>query len=489
MRRPATPPDITSMLAGDPPDAIAKRLEKLRRHDVLEFVRKVNDKYLHWHKLRYYPLPDDVTSVEAWAAVQFSRFTQLVSLPVSFQSGRLSFWSPPQHVEWLHRIDQQAGGMIGSTSRYAIPDDRSERYLFNSLMEEAIASSQLEGAATTRRIAKDMLRAKRRPRSRAERMIINNYNAILEIRDSKDDDLTPEMLCHLHGVLTKGTLDDESAAGRFRTSKDDVVVVDAYSDEILHTPPSAAGLESRIGEICNFANAKPDPFVHPVIQAIVLHFALGYVHPFTDGNGRTARAVFYWLMLKRGYWLFEYLPISRIFLDAPAKYGRAYLYTETDGGDVTYFIHYHLQVILRAIKELHQYLHRQQKKMDEAVVILNSCPAINQRQASLLYYLIRHPDSTHTIRSYQGANQIGYATARADLLDLESRGFLEKTLRGKTFSFRPVRELLRTLDAKLNKLVQDDARDIGDDELDESDEVGNIDDMDDLPLFKILKKP
>lgn len=58
--------------------------------------------------------------------------------------------------------------------------------------------------------------------------------------------------------------------------------------------------------MCAFPNGHlPDTFIHPAIRAIILHFWLGYDHPFVDGNGRTARALFYWAMLRQNYSLFE----------------------------------------------------------------------------------------------------------------------------------------------------------------------------------------
>src|SRR5208282_3525756 len=127
----------------------------------------------------------------------------------------------------------------------------------------------------TRKIAKEMLRANRKPRNKAEQMILNNYQAILEVRDMKKEPLTPELLCHLQEILTNKTLDNPDAAGRFRRPDELIVVVDQTTDEVLHQPPSADEVTWRIKEICDFANAVSDPFVHPVVKAAVLHFALG----------------------------------------------------------------------------------------------------------------------------------------------------------------------------------------------------------------------
>jgi Fic family protein len=72
---------------------------------------------------------------------------------------------------------------------------------------------------------------------------------------------------------------------------------------------------------------------------------LGYDHPFLDGNGRTARALFYWAAANNGYWLMEFISISQIIKQSPAQYGKSFLYSEYDENDVTYFIVHQLSVI------------------------------------------------------------------------------------------------------------------------------------------------
>ena len=78
-----------------------------------------------------------------------------------------------------------------------------------------------------------------------------------------------------------------------------------------------------IEALCDYANRETDDFEHPTIKAIALHCWLALIHPFADGNGRTARALFYLFMLKNDYWLFEYLSISRVILRRRAQYERS----------------------------------------------------------------------------------------------------------------------------------------------------------------------
>jgi Fic family protein len=450
MHIPPSPPDLSELMQSAGPSWF----QRLGDQDVIDFVRRSNDGYAHWHKLRYCQrLPAGFDATTSWAAVAMSRLQQYQALPVRFSSSQLVYWSPPQQLEWLHKIDQQAGGTLGSASIHAGSNDGDrDRYLVNSLMEEAIASSQLEGAVTTRQAAKRMLRDGRKPRSKAEKMILNNYNAILKIRECQHDKLTPELLKELHSILTTGTFDDSACEGRFRSSQDAVVVEDSYTHDVLHEPPPAESIEERINEICDFANQRSKPFVHPVIKAIVLHFAIGYVHPFVDGNGRAARAVFYWYMLKKGYWLFEFLPISRLFLRAPAKYARAYLYTESDRGDVTYFIYYNLRVIISAIKELHSYLANQQQKISEAAKLLQVNPDLNHRQQSLIYHALKHPDFVYTIEQYRRTYKVSYGTAHSDLLNLAKADYLVLDRQGAKLVFQPHGELLEKL-KELSSLI------------------------------------
>ncbi|MBV9489225.1 MAG: Fic family protein [Verrucomicrobia bacterium] len=219
------------------------------------------------------------------------------------------------------------------------------QYLMSSLINEAITSSQLEGAVTTREVTKEMLRTGRKPLNRSEAMILNNYLTMRRIIELKAQPLSCELVFEIHRLVTEGTLDDPSAAGRFRRV-DEAVRVEGVDGEVFHVPPKADELPVRIERMCAFGNAQtPDYFVHPVIRAILLHLWLAYDHPFIDGNGRTARALFYWSMLNNEYWLFEYISISDILLRSPRAYYLAFLYTETDSNDATYFINHHLEII------------------------------------------------------------------------------------------------------------------------------------------------
>jgi Fic family protein len=310
-------------------------------------------------------------------------------------------------------------------------------------MEEAIRSSQLEGATTSRNVAKELLRSGRPPKDRSERMITNNYRALQFMHDEMGAVLQPTDVLRLHYILTDGTLDDPSAAGRLQGAGEErVAVYDRVTGELMHKPPPASELPARLDAMCAFANAgdNPDEFMHQVIRSILLHFWLAYDHPFEDGNGRTARALFYWSMRRHGYWLAEYLSISQILRKAPAQYSRAFLLAETDDGDTTYFILYQLTIIRRALDELHSYLRRKVAEVREVERLLKD-GNFNHRQLALLGDAIRTPGRAYTFNSHARSHAVTHETARTDLMELARRGLLERHRRGRQYVFEPAPRL------------------------------------------------
>lgn len=432
MKLPLSPPSANQVLQDVSPEKIALLFDTPPTQD---------GRYLHWDELRHRPPPDGLTPEHWWAGVKMARRGMLKSLPLLDKHRRpIQFAMPDPVLKALHEIDRHAAGEIAMERQVVSGEDR-DRYLVSSLIEEAITSSQLEGASTTREAARDMLRSGRKPRDRSERMVLNNYHVMEQIRRLKGEPFTPKRILELHSIVTDGTLDQPDAAGRFRRSDEKVSVMDPTHTVVLHEPPPADTLPERLEQLCAFANGEnpPDTFVHPVVRAILVHFMLGYDHPFVDGNGRTARALFYWSVARSGYWLMEYLSISRLLLKAPAQYARAYLHTETDDNDATYFILHHLDIVQKAIEALHEYLDRKIREQQSAENLLRRTPyladRLNHRQIALLSHAMRHAGHGYTVKSHKRSHRVTTQTSRTDLLKLAELGLLEQRKRGRAFVF------------------------------------------------------
>jgi len=314
--------------------------------------------------------------------------------------------------------------------------ETNTRYLVRSLIEEAITSSQLEGASTTHKKAIEMFRSGKPPSNKSEQMIFNNLRGMEFIRQNQNEPLTPQLVLDIHTEMMRGTIDDADL-GRLQTLDDERVnVVSNFTHKVVHEPPAADQLEGRLKAMCEFANIEGETeFLHPVIRAIVLHLWLAYDHPFEDGSGRTARALFYWSMLNSGYWLFEFISISSILRRASGQYARAYLYTETDSNDATYFLVHQLQVIHVALQALEGYLERKTNEIRMAEKTLKGISGINHRQLALLSHALRKPNVDFTINSHRSSHRIAYATARSDLLNLVKIELLKQRTIGNAMHF------------------------------------------------------
>lgn len=443
MRIPESPPALEEALAELTPERFAAASAY--------FNALPTGKYLHWQQLQRRAAPAGLSHREWWALVALSRNSQFQALPLLDKLGRPFVFGVPAPVAIdLHHIDRDAAGQIRSTGGAPLPAD-SQPYLIGSLIEEAITSSQLEGASTTRKVAAEMLRSGRRPRDHSERMIFNNYRAMQHLRELRDKPLTPAAVLELHEMLTENTLEDPRDAGRFRDD-DTVEVYDGRDGRLLHTPPTYTELPERLQRLCDFANGNENsvPFVHPVIRAIMLHFMIGYDHPFVDGNGRTARALYYWSMARSGYWLMEYTSISHILRKAPSQYMRAYLYTETDRNDATYFVLHQLHTIRSAIAALHEYIGRKVRERSDTERMLAGSPRLrgrfNHRQIALMTHALRNPGEGYRVDAHQRSHAVVYQTARNDLMQLENLGLLEKSKQGNAFIFYAPADLRTRLD-------------------------------------------
>jgi Fic family protein len=403
------------------PQKQIEAIQMLTNPQMQPIFQKISNEYLYWDKVKYLA-SKDTDRLVLWQAVTIQR--QLNAQDIHFGKYTFHFTITQNMLSLLHDFDMNLGGSLGTKS--IIPNTYKNYYLISSIMEEAIASSQMEGASTTRRIAKDMLRKQLKPTNKSQQMIVNNYETISKISKNKQEGFTKEGLLDIHRSIANKTLDNPEDEGVFRRN-DDIFVVDGITGFVAHTPPSYNEIDKMIEDLCEFANKdNSDNFIHPIIKGIIIHFVLAFIHPFVDGNGRTARSLFYWYMIKKGYWLTEYLSISRIIYTNKKGYEKAFQYTENDGNDLSYIIQYHLDVMKRAFEELKKYL---QRKIDEQQNIIKfvGISNINERQRYVLRTISESKRTMFTPKELATQFDISARSARTDLQELVEMGYLSAT--------------------------------------------------------------
>jgi len=380
-------------------------------------LKNIQDDYLYWDKIKY--KSKDANPEDLWNAVKLHRLIN--SNSIKFGKYRFQFMITDYMQRALHLFDMHIGGTLGSNIGIAETD--KTKFIISSIMEEAISSSQMEGANTTRKKAKEMIQQEQKPKNKSEQMIMNNFITMKHIVQHKDEDITPEKILYIHKLISNKTLDDFKDEGQFRDN-DDIHVVNYTDSEIVHTPPSKNELDDIVKDLCEFFNNETSNFIHPIIKGCIIHFMVGWIHPFTDGNGRTARAIFYWYMLKKGYWLTEYLSISRIIKDTKNQYEKSYLYSEIDGNDLSYFITYHIKTMEKAFDALKLYINRKQKEVFQAAKFMKIA-FVNERMAQILKIVNDDSDRVLNIKEIEKRFIISNFTARSDLKTLVNLGFLE----------------------------------------------------------------
>lgn len=395
-----------------------------------ELFAKIDDGYLYWDKIKYMA-PTGVGAEVLWQAVKIRRSMNVIQ--ITFGKYTFHFTVTGKMQALLHEFDMNFGGNIGSKS--IIPEKDRTQYLISSIMEEAIASSQMEGASTTRKVAKDMLRKQTKPINKSQQMILNNYNTIRYLVDNKDLAFSVDVLKDIHRSIANKTLDNSEYEGKFRTDNS-IYVMDNITGEIAHTPPDVAEIEGLLNGVCDFANeSTSDPFIHPIIKGIIIHFMLSFIHPFVDGNGRTSRSLVYWYLLKNGYWMTEYLSISRVIYKSKAQYEKAFLYTESDGFDLSYFINYNLVALKKAYEDLKVYLQKKIKEQQDFYTF-RGFSNINERQAQLIRILKEKPTSFFTAKELTTRFNVTPKTARADLQHLvELKLMVESPVNRRTIGY------------------------------------------------------
>lgn len=391
--------------------------------------KSFQDRYLNKIEIGF-RLPGEFSLPEVWQEIQKERRSKAEPLTLMDEKGR-NFWyvnTKPLQAK-LHQIDSRGKDSLYS---YIKPEIESE-LVFDSILEEAWASNIIEGAFTTHKRAKELVRRNLTPKDKNELMMKNNHQAMTFIIENLESDFSIDFILNLHHIITQDTLEDQEYAGKFR---DDDVFIRDKTNTVIFKPMTAEKIEESFKNLVTWVNTQSDEdFIHPIVKASIIHFFFVYVHPFFDGNGRTARALFYFYLLKNRYDFFKYFSISALIAKQKEKYYKAIKEVEDYDNDLTYFLIYSADVVMKSIDEILDKIAKKytsdriSKSLDLRGVY------INKRQKKLIKILIDLDHKSITTRRYQKIFKVSYGTARSDLNELSEKGLLQKMKLGKGFLY------------------------------------------------------
>jgi Fic family protein len=399
--------------------------------DYSESYKSFQDRYLNKIEIGY-RLPGGISLEETWEKIVDDRKGRGETLALRDEQGK-GFWyvnTKPLQAK-LHLIDSRGKDTLYRNIRKEIENE----LIFDSLIEEAWASNLIEGAFTTHKRAQELVRRNLSPRDKNDLMVKNNHTAMNYIVENRDVAFGIDLILQLHRIITQDTLDDHEYSGKFRN--DDVFIRDK-SGSIIFNPMKAESISPCLNNFIEWVNAGSDEdFIHPIVKASIVHFYMAYVHPFFDGNGRTARALFYFYLLKNNYDFFKYFSISALIAKQKEKYYKAIKDVEDYNNDLTYFLLYSADIVLKSIDDILDRIIKKyhsiilQQKLDEKGVYLN------KRQKRLLKIIIDQDHRSTNTRKYQKIFRVAYGTARSDLNDMVEHGLLRKHKVGKGFVYIP----------------------------------------------------
>jgi Fic family protein len=395
------------------------------------FIEAFTQRYLPRQEVLYRVTPRENIDV-FWPQLLEARKKYAVKTPLR-DKRESEFWLAliPELTESISYVED-----IGKHELFAmVQGELANSIILDAILDEAFYSSVIEGAFSTKQRTAELIATQSQPANKSEQMIFNNYLALQFVLENLDKPLDEEMVLSIYRLVTKDTLEAADVVERYRNGP--VYVWDAGLNKAIYEGPAFSDVQAMMTRLIEFIHDDTDG-IHPVIKACILHFYFVYIHPFFDGNGRTARAISYMYLLQRGYGFFKFFSISSIVREQKAKYYKAILDAENPEADLTYFVLYYTSMVLDSIKLV---IGRFEKEFHKKII--QDCVgklgiALSSRQSKSVDSLIKGKKTLLTVEDYTKRFKVAYETGRSDLNQLVDFGLLTKTKTGKKFVYKLV---------------------------------------------------
>ena len=392
--------------------------------DMENFIEAFTHRYLTRQEVLYRVTPRENMDV-FWPQLLEARKKYAIGTPLRDKSGN-EFWLAliPELTASITYVED-----IGKHELFAmVQGELAHSIILDAILDEAFYSSVIEGAFSTKQRTVELIATKSKPANKSEQMIFNNYKALQFVLENLDKPLDEDIILSIYRLVTEDTLETADVVERYRNGP--VYVWDAGLNKAIYEGPAYSNVPSMMSALIEFVHDDTDG-IHPMIKACILHFYFVYIHPFFDGNGRTARAISYMYLLQRGYSFFKFFSISSIVREQKARYYKAIMDAENPEADLTYFVLSYTSMVMDSIKQV---LVRFEKEFHTKIV--QDCMgklgvALSTRQEKSIDSLVKGKKAFLTVEDYTKRFKVAYETGRSDLYQLVDFGLLTKTKTGK----------------------------------------------------------
>lgn len=330
---------------------------------------------------------------------RFQRTDALISMLARIEAARAVVLRAPIAAHWESQLRHEA------------------------LIRSAHHSTSIEGNPLSLEEVTDLLEGREVVAHPREKREILNYVEVLdyidrEFQDRPGKSVTAETILQSHHLVVRGIL-PEHEAGVYRQVT--VVVAVPATGEVRFRPPNWDDVPGLMADLVAWINSQVSALM-PVLHAGIAHYECVRVHPFVDGNGRTARALATLILYRRGFDTRRFFALEEYYnVDRQSYYDA--LAAADLAGDLTEWLEYFVQGIAVEMARLEQRI----TALGQVVRRAGREPAaldLNSRQIRALEFLMHEPRLTTS--QYSQWQRVSRATAQRDLADLVKRGLLEQ---------------------------------------------------------------
>jgi len=294
----------------------------------------------------------------------------------------------------------------------------------NELTEEqAQKVVRLEGYMDTKDVAeKTGIMA----RDRDIQEVINYRNVVRWIDQQQktiSHDLFSEQTMKTLHSLTMQKLIEDKYIGAYRDKQ--VVVTSATKGDIVFRPPVSVEIPYLVSEFFEWLSDRGSAAIHPIFKAAVTHYQLVYIHPFIEGNGRTARATATLVLHHLGYDFKRFFSLEQYFdSDVEAYYQALLSVQQNEGHDMTYWMEYFCYGLAIEIDKIRSQVEKLSKDL-KLKKELGKQVALSERQIILLELMQQQPEITSQ-DAQQVLPNVSVDTILRDIKDLIKKGVVKK---------------------------------------------------------------